>query len=144
MQWSYSNDPGDSDRDAVRFLAGDTDKSDPLVDDREVDYALTLGSHDIAAAVICEHLAARFARETDIESGEAKEKCSQRAKAFKDRADELRQRAGIAVLPSFGGLSRGEKQTLAANPDAVQPFFGRDEFDNPNANQFDGAGWGDD
>jgi hypothetical protein len=143
MQWSYSNDPASSPLDAVRFLSGDTDADDPLVDDREVNYAITLGSHDIAAAIICEHLAARFARETDIESGEAKEKCSQRAKAFKDRADELRQRAGIAVLPSFGGLSRSEKQSLASNTDAVQPFFGRDEFDNPNADQFDGAGWGD-
>lgn len=41
MSWSYSGNPADSDKDEVRFLVGDTDKSDQVLSDEEINYFVT-------------------------------------------------------------------------------------------------------
>src|SRR5512139_195599 len=42
LDWLYSGDPLKTDRDEVRFLCGDTDASDPLLEDAEVDGAIQM------------------------------------------------------------------------------------------------------
>ena len=55
MSWTYSGDPATSDKDAVRFLTGDTDAGDQLASDEEIAYALSQRPDvRLAAAVVCD------------------------------------------------------------------------------------------
>lgn len=137
MKWNYSGDPATSSLDETRFLIGDTDKERPQISDDEVFWAIQKSENDTtsAAVLLCQHLARKYSRLADCSVGDVSRSCSQVAKAYKDRADELSQDAekiGMA-LPSFGGLSNAEKQVLGENTDAVQPAFSVGMDDNPGA-----------
>ena len=41
MTWTYSGNPSSTERDAVRFLVGDTDTNDQLLSNEEIDYLVT-------------------------------------------------------------------------------------------------------
>jgi hypothetical protein len=137
MTWSYSGDPSSSTKDEVRFLSGCTDTTRQLVQDEEVLYAITQYSEPkLAAASILRSLAAKFSRNNDYKVGDISESCSQSAKAFLDLANDLdpsgvTSGATILALPSLGGLSKSEKETLDSNGDAVQPSFYRGMNDYP-------------
>lgn len=68
MGWTYDADISDDRKDEVRFLVGDTDESVPLVQDEEIEYVLTqFPPADgkpawLAAAHVCDAIAAKFAR----------------------------------------------------------------------------------
>jgi hypothetical protein len=69
--WSYSGNPSLSTRDAVRYHLGDTDPSDPLMSDGELDYLITdwsliSTSPRLIAADAAENLANRYAREVTV------------------------------------------------------------------------------
>jgi len=138
VKWNYSGNPADSTLDETRFLVGDTDKDKPQVSDDEINWALTKASDDTtsAAALICRHLSRHYSRLADCSVGDVSRSCSQMAQAYKDRADELEAEAlattGL-VIPSFGGLSQTEKETLSENEDAVQPAFSVGQDDNPGS-----------
>jgi hypothetical protein len=52
MTFSYSGNPGSSTKDLVRFLITDTDSSDPLFQDDEINYLVSLwGSDGYGAAI---------------------------------------------------------------------------------------------
>jgi hypothetical protein len=63
MTWTYSADPTSSNKDAVRYLIGDTNADDPLLQDEEINFNLLEVNNNIyrAAANSCENLAARYA-----------------------------------------------------------------------------------
>jgi len=92
MAWTYSGDPASSDRDKVRFLIGDTDSTDQLLQDAEVLYVISeaggsiyQAAHDAAYAV-----ASKFSRMATSKSvGDLSLSYSDRAKAFFDLANEL-------------------------------------------------------
>lgn len=135
MTWNYSGRPGSSDRDQVRFLMGDTCEDDPLVQDEEVTYAVSEQSTlKLAAAMCLRALAAKFSRRVTTKVGDISKNCSDLAKAFKDRADEL-DPLGQATMtsrlirPSFGGLTVTGKDALDDDDNAVQPRFKREMFD---------------
>lgn len=146
MTWTYGGDPSANDRDEVRFLCGDTDTSDQLVTDEEIAYAIAdAGSNYLAAAVICEALAAEFARDVDTTNGPASEKESQRYQQYKDRAYALKAKANALVKPVFGGQSISDKNTLGSDSDVPQPYFRRGMSDASNAmTHLDGGGEDDD
>lgn len=52
MAFTYSGNPGSSTRDLVRFLISDTDSSDPMFQDAEIDYLITLWGTDGYGAAI--------------------------------------------------------------------------------------------
>ena len=52
MTWTYSGNPGASARDEVRFLIQDTDTTDQLLSNEEIDYLLTAYHSDAYAAAI--------------------------------------------------------------------------------------------
>lgn len=138
MAWTYSGDPAGSNRDEVRFLCGDTDTNDQLVNDAEIAWAITEeGNNQAAAANICEHLASKFARKVDKTVGPTKLLMSQKSTAFAERANELRGRvAVIGATPYAGGISIADKQTYEDDTDRVEPFFGRRQFDHPGTSQY--------
>lgn len=137
MTWSYSGDPSNSTLDEVRFLSGCTDTTDQLIQDEEINYAI--GEYPeprLAAAYVLQSLAAKFSRMVSSTVGQVSSDCSDITKAFRARAKEL-DPGGVVlnktllVLPSFGGRKISEKETLASDTDAVQPFFYRNKDDIP-------------
>ena len=130
MAWNYSGNPSDSDLDQVRFLVGDTDSTDPLVLDEEIDFAISNQSTlPLAAAQVLRALATKFSRQASWKVGDvAATNVAAVAKAFKERADEL-DPDGITLgdaklaAPKFGGLTYSEKDTYDSDTDAVQPMF---------------------
>lgn len=52
MAFTYSGNPGSSTRDLVRFLISDTDSTDPMFQDAEIDYLVTLWGADGYGAAI--------------------------------------------------------------------------------------------
>lgn len=132
MTWTYSGNPSASDRDAVRFHVGDTDTTDQLVTDEEIAYALTQQpSIELAAALICDAIAAKFTREADRRVGDVSLSASQQAEAYRTKARDLRTSGYSLALPSFGGRSISEKETLDSDSDAVQPSFRVGQDDHP-------------
>lgn len=122
MTWTYDNSPGTVARDEVRFLVGDTDTTDQLVTDEEIAYAIAEeGSGKLAAAAICEAIAAKFARQADEAVGDLKLSKSQRSKAYAERAAQLRSRQAVLAMPWAGGLSVTGKADLEADTDRVAP-----------------------
>lgn len=98
MAWTYSGDPSQSDLDMVRWLVGDTDKTDQLALDEEIDAALDrYGSPDRAAAHIARGIAAKFARLFDKAAGDVRKSLSQKAENYKNLADELDASASAAA-----------------------------------------------
>jgi len=134
MTWTYSGDPAASDLAQARFLIGDTDSDDELLQDEEIEWAIASQSTITLAAALClRTLSNKFSRLVTRKIGDLAVNCSDMAKAFADRAKEL-DPAGVTAsfllaLPSFGGLSVSGKDTLNSETDAVQPSFSRGMFD---------------
>jgi len=71
VTFSYSGDPTDSAKDEIRFMISDTDSSRPLLSDEEIAYVhgkwdVLYGSTTLEAAVCCEIIAGKFAREVNV------------------------------------------------------------------------------
>lgn len=139
MTWTYDGAPGTgstaAERDAVRFLVGDTDSSDPLVTDEEIGYALdTEGGINPAAAVAARAIAAKFSRQADKEVGDLSIKLSQKAAAYTTLAKKLTAQSAIKLaVPFAGGISIASKKTFETNTDRVEPSFYRDMHDYPGS-----------
>ncbi len=107
MAWTYSGAPGTNAKDEVRFLVGDTDPADPLVQDEEINFVLTgfpdeAGRNNYqAASVVAEAIAARFARKADRSIGTLSVQAKQQHDHYVDVAKRLR---GLAVT---GGRASG-------------------------------------
>jgi len=146
MSWSYSWNPASSERDTVRFLVGDTDTNDQKVANEEITYALSVWSTvELAAALVLYSLAAKFSSSVSTSFGGVSTSCSDVAKAYAERASALDPMGlvtsrGSHVLPSFGGRSVGEKESLNSDTDAVQPSFYRGMDDYPGG-PGDGGLW---
>lgn len=135
MTWSYT-DPSNSTNDEIRYLSGCNIETRQLVTDEEITYAAGQYSNTrLAAALVLRALAARFSRETDYREGDIAVSASKQADAFRKLANELdpggTTLGTILALPSFGGLSKSEKEALNADTDAVQPSFYRGMNDIP-------------
>lgn len=132
MTWTYSGDPQDTPKDAVRFWVGDTTEGAPQLSDEEIAYLLTLTGGSVVQAAIagCIHLSNRYSSQVDfaVES-ELKVNLSQRAQAYADRAQELRQQSQMPGLgtvhaqPYAGGVSRSDMERQEQAADRVPPAF---------------------
>lgn len=130
MTWTYSGDPSSSDRDAVRFLVGDTDTNDQLVQNEEITWALTQGGVYNAASRVARAIAAKFSRKVDFEvSKDLKVFYSKQADLYNSLADNLQEQASRFVpLPFAGGISVSNKESYEADTDRVKPSFHRSDF----------------
>jgi len=130
--WSYSNNPENSELDAVRFLIGDTDASDPQLNNNEIEYTLsTEGSVTKAAVSCCEALYAKYSRLVDETVGSVSFRLSTRAKQYMDLSKTLRRKNDIRSAKVYaGGISKTDKSVEETNTDRVDPEFTRDLHDN--------------
>lgn len=133
MTWTYSGNPSSSTRDEVRFLVGDTDTTDQLVSDEEIAYSVAeQPTTMLAAALVAQSIASKFARKADKSVGDLSIAYSQQAKAYQDLEKRLRETAARrgSAAPYCGGISVSDKETVDADTDRVQPIFQRAEFNN--------------
>jgi hypothetical protein len=137
MSFSYSGDPASSVKDAVRFEIQDTNSSAPLLQDAEIEYAITQEAPKVppsesevlsASARCMEALQRLFASQADTEIGSLKVTYTKQAEVYAERAMELRKRAQGMHAPWAGGLSESEKQAREENTDRVPPLFKKGQF----------------
>ena len=132
--WIYTGDPSAANKDWVRWRVGDVFADDQLVSDEEITAALTDASSNknLAAAMICERIAADFSREADVTvsdgSGASRTRqLSQRAGAYLKLATTLREAAAgsttIFAAPYVGGISIDDKDTREDDDDRTVPAF---------------------
>lgn len=137
MTWSYVS-PSDSEKDAVRFLLGDTDPDDELIQDEEINFLLDERQDRYhAAADAAEQIAGRFTREVNQSADGLSWSGSSLSQQFFELATKLRaqgrraRRSGFA--PYAGGLSKHEREMDNADQDLYKGHFSSHMHDNQRA-----------
>ena len=139
MTWTYSGDPATNARDSIRFLMGDTDTNDQLINDEEIAWINNqLTGSDTATTALynaayrgCITIASKFSRLADQSVGDLKVSMSQKAKAYRDQATELLElagREGSVPTPYAGGITITDKEIDWDNTDLVRPGFFKGQF----------------
>lgn len=102
MTWTYTGDPSVSNRDKVRFLIGDTDTNDQLVNDEEIAWALSEGGSIYQAAHdLCTVIASKFARLATSKSvGDLSLSYSDRAETYHRLAERMLHLADRRDVPT--------------------------------------------
>jgi len=125
MAWSYSGNPGASGLDEVRFLIQDTDSTDQLLSNEEINYLLTAYSADAYGAAIAAVIAliAKAARAVEESKSVADLSLTRRAGARLQQWESLRKSLEMerfrrfpaapvvnpnAILPTNEGIVEGE------------------------------------
>lgn len=150
--FSYSGDPQSASRlDIVRLMIGDTDKTDPLLTDSEIEIALAASSVNTYAAAACaDFIAAKFARHVTVKIGTTSVSGAEKAKAYRELAKSLRSNGagdipggdgtGAPIVTMFaGGRSRQRRDAMHDDPDLIEENFSIGQHDFPR-----GRGDGDD
>lgn len=103
MAWTYNpTQLATSDLFQVRFLIGDTDSADQLLQDEEINFLLAqIGSVNGAAVACCDNLSAKFTRSVDHTLGPYSVKASQRATHFAQLAKQIGNRVSRYRVPSM-------------------------------------------
>lgn len=120
MAWSFGNDPLNNDKDAVRILVGDTDESDPIIDDEVIEFFISEEPNKYYAAQrTAMALASKMAR---------LERSDEHVR-YKELAQDLRYRAGMEEpgVVFTGGITR---TGIPAPSDLPDLFFTREMHDN--------------
>lgn len=118
----------------VRWLIGDTDTDDELLQDAQINFFLTQNSDNIyyAGAAAAEAIAAKFARETDKAAGVLRVNAGQKHTHYLSLASQLRKQAMMgSVAPFAGGISKMDKENYRDDTDRVRPKFTRDLHRHP-------------
>jgi len=93
MVWSYNSELT-TDKDKVRFYIGDTDQTDQLLQDEEINSLLTKTTNVLLAAVhAAKAIAAKFSRQADKSVGDLRISLSQKAQTYMALAADLEKRA---------------------------------------------------
>lgn len=124
MTFSYSGDPSESMLDAVRFYAQDTNEADPLITDEEISFIIdhwsVVNDNPIyIAAVVCDTIAAKFAREIAFSADGVSLGLSELQNKYTELADSLRSQYTAHEIgggPTVGGLLAGERFDPSIKP----------------------------
>jgi hypothetical protein len=119
---------------------GDTDSSDPLVENEEILFALSQTGNNVyyAAVWICRAISAKFSRMVTTQlDGALSANYSDKAKQYNQLAVQIeaqgKKTSGKALGVSAGGISVAAIAVANATPDRVKPSFSITQFDNPEA-----------
>ena len=136
--WSYIGSPYTG-LQKVRAMIGDTNPDDQIIADHEINAVLDVYTNEVkAAAYICRNLSAQFAVEGDVTVGKYKFENLKKAEYFKKLSESFfKESTGSATPflvagPSFGGISKSNKEANDANTDNVDPKFYRNQFADPD------------
>ena len=135
MAWTYAGDPAVSSLATVRFLIGDTDTTDQLINDAEVTYLITVhGNTNRAASEACRAIAAKFARLMSRSIGGLQADFSAKYTQYLELADSLLAKDELApVAPFISGYSRSAKEAVELDDDRETTFGRKGQFDNPRS-----------
>lgn len=119
MAWTYSGNPGSSARDSVRFLVQDTDTTDQLLQDAEVDWCIAQAGSSVyqAAHDASYAIASKFSRMATSKSvGDMSLSYADRAKAYFQLANELLELGTRRDVPtpwiSPDNIIRAQEKTM--------------------------------
>lgn len=139
MTFTYSGDPSTSTRNYVRFLINDTDSTDPLFTDEELNYVISeAGSNAYKAARECaEILIARFSRLADSSSKSVgdisvSESFSAKIQHYKELANSFLVREMRKSPPRPFANAQALKSTNDRIVDDFNTDFYAGIHDNPN------------
>lgn len=110
----------------VRMQIGDTDSSDQMLQDEEIEYALSQRPTILgAAADCCRTLASKFSRQVDSAIGDLRASFSQKfdhyvALSYQLDAKATEQGGGT---PYAGGISEADKEQQQEDQDRVPPQY---------------------
>jgi hypothetical protein len=141
MTFTYSGDPSTSTRNKVRFLINDTDVTDVLFSDEELDYLITEWGTDVyeISRACCETLISRFSRLADstnksVGDISVSESFTAKSQQYKELAESFLARKMRKTPPS----PRANAESLKSTDDRDISDFNTDFFagihDNPNSN----------
>lgn len=136
MTATYDN-PTASDKDAIRFLIGDTNPATALVSDEEINFMVSKwmpvqGTVEYVAAAVAEAIGAKYAREASFSADGVSVSLAQLGQQFRDLAANLRaQHKSLLVggLPDAGGVSSDEQP----DPEIASFNFGTGMHDDVEA-----------
>jgi len=141
MTWTYGGDPSASALAAIRFLTGDTDTNDQLINDEEIAWTnnqvtgsdtATTALYEVSYRVMVA-IASKFSRLADQSVGDLKVDMFQKATNAREQAALLKQQAlreGNTPTPYAGGISVSDKEIDEDDSDIVQPYFSRGQWTN--------------
>lgn len=114
-----------TDNEKIRLMIGDTDSSDYLIDDDELDYITSVESNVVHAAIdCCRIIIAKMARYVDSKRGRTWERASQITEHYKGIMVTLTQRATVSTNSLYaGGIRISDKDGYEADTDRVKPSF---------------------
>jgi hypothetical protein len=145
MTWSYDatdlNTTTASGRlNSVRLLCGDTDTTDQLVQNEEINFGLSQTNNNVyyAASWVCRVIASKFSRMVDTTlDGALSAKYSERAKQYQQLAAQVeaqgKKTSGKALGVFGGGVSVVDVTIAHEDPDRVKSAFKIGQFDNVEA-----------
>ena len=140
LSWSYEN-PKANLKDEVRFLVGDTNTAEQLLQDEEIEYLLDEEGSAIEAAIAAAYaIAAKFSRQADIQDGQMRISASQKAAAYTKLAENLKTKMGVLAVPYAGGISLDEKKAQAEDASVTHSAFTRGIM--KNTDDFGGGRFG--
>lgn len=95
--------------DYVRFIVGDTNPSHPMLDNQEIESALSLKADDPtqASILILSGLIARYSHLSDVKVGPVSKSFKGIAAVLQKRLDELEKDACLIAIPSFPAMNDG-------------------------------------
>ena len=139
MTFTYSGDPSTSTRNKVRFLINDTDSTDALFSDEELDYLITEWGGNVyeISRAACETLVSRFVRLSDSTSKSVgdisvSESYTAKAQQYKELANSFLAR-GMRKTPP---RPFANAQALKSTNDRIVDDYNTDAYtgihDNPN------------
>lgn len=128
MTWTYGQG-GQTTKDQVRLVLGDTDSADQQIQDEEIKVFLPGGALAeanvwMAAAAAADAIAARYARAVDKGVGPFRLQAAAKQSHYRTLAEDLRKRRGrVYQMPSAGGVSVTDKQTLEDDTDRLPGYY---------------------
>lgn len=131
MTWTYNSTLIASSGLAwVRWRVGDTDTTDQLQEDAEINAALSdYGDKRYAASAVAKAIAAKFARRMDSKMGKLDLKNSQLYDHYIALASELDiEVASAGATPWAASVSRSEKESQQQDTNRTKPAFARGMF----------------
>lgn len=145
MTNTYTGNPADSSKDAVRFWIQDTAAPWKLTDE-EINYTISQFTNPMLAAASCANaLAARYAAFPSKRVGDFSISYGELAKNYAALAAELESKGQtFNLVPWSGGITHSDREIARTDTNRVKPPFRRDQFDNPSgANNLSSDGWPD-
>lgn len=114
MSWTYTQNPASSTKDAVRYLVQQTSTNDPvLVQDAEIDWAITQTGNAYAAAVmVAESMLQSYAGKDalSLTVGNLSETYGDRSARLQQTLANLKRRMSLYARTDAGGITLASRE----------------------------------